>query len=202
MKSVIEVWLITMLSGVCGSVGVGFFLERLTVTVSYYELTAPGEYLRMSLLLGLPMTAFLAALSTWRVPGTICRRQAFQPMVVAVLAMITAVLIAGALGLFSKVAWPDHAGDSGLPASRLWFCRGLHYGVLALSLIGCFWLLWREWVVMRSSRSACSDGFSQRSLMELSTQPTEVANSALSFNGEPQATARKSDDASDLPLND
>jgi hypothetical protein len=179
MKSVIQVWLITMLSGVCGSMGVGVFLERLTVLVSYYELTAPGEYMRMSLLWGLPMTAILAALSTWRVPSRICRRQSLYPMVVAIIAMITAVLIAGASGLFSKMAWPNHAGDSGLPASRFWFCRGLHYGVLAMSLIGWFWLLGREWAVIRGSRSACSVGFSQRSFVDLSTQPTEVASSAL-----------------------
>ncbi len=129
--------------------GVGVFLERLTVLVSYYELTAPGEYIRMSLLLGLPMTAILAACSTWRIPSRICRRQALYPMVVAVIAMITAVLIAGASGLFSKMAWPDHAGDSGLPVSRLWFCRGLHYGVSVMSLTGWFWLLWREWAVFR-----------------------------------------------------
>ena len=173
MKSVIEVWLITLLSGVCGSVGVGVFLERLTVLVSYYELTAPGEYTRMSLLWGLPMTAILAACSTWRVPSRICRREAFLPLVVAVIAMATAVLTAGSLGLFSKMAWPDHAGDSGLPASRLWFCLGLHYGVLGMSLIGWFGLLWREWVVIRSARSACSAGFSlQRLCSEASSTRT------------------------------
>lgn len=179
MKSVIEVWLITVLSGVCGSVGVGVFLEKLIVLVSYYELTAPGEYMRMSLLWGLPMTAIVAAYGTWRCPKRICRRQGFMPLVVAVLAIAAAVLLAGALGLFSKVAWPDHAGDSGLPASRLWFCRGLHYGALAMSLIGWFWLLGREWAVIRGSRSVCSAGFSRRSFVDLSTQPTEVANSAL-----------------------
>lgn len=149
MRSVIEVWLITMLSGVCGSVGVGVFLEKLTVLVSYYELTSPGEYMRMSLLCGLPMTAILAACSTWRVPGRICRRHAFYPMVVAVIAIAMAVLIAGAVGLFCKMGWPDHAGDSGLPASRLWFCRGLHYGVSVMSLTGWFWLFWREWAAFR-----------------------------------------------------
>lgn len=153
MKSVIEVWLITLLSGACGSVAVGFFLERLTVVVSYYELTAPGEYTRMSLLLGLPMTAILAACSTWRVPSRIGRRDALLPLVVAVIAMGTGVLIAGSLGLFSKMAWPDHAGDSGLPASRLWFCLGLQYGLLAPSLIGWLWLLWREWSVIRGPKS-------------------------------------------------
>ena len=166
MKQAVAVWLTVILSGLCSSLGLGVFLERLIVLVSYYELTAPGEYTRMSLLLGLPMTAILAAFSTWRIPSRICRRQALYPMVVAVIAMITAVLIAGTLGLFSKMARPDHVGDSGLPASRLWFCRGLHYGVLAMSLIGWFWLLWREWAVIRGSRSACSVGFSQRSLKD------------------------------------
>lgn len=187
MKAAIEVWLLTLLSGICGSVGVGVLLERLTVLVSYYELTAPGEYMRMSLLWGLPMTAILAAFSTWRVPSRIYRRQASHPIVLAVVAIGLAVLIAGAMGLSSKMAWPGQAGDSGLPASRLWFCRGLHYGVLSISLTGWILLLWREWAVIRAIRSARSVGFSQCSLRNSVAKPSEVNAPEVWSNGESQA---------------
>lgn len=139
-------WLTTATSGLVGGWVVGSLLERAIEFVSYYEITGPNELQNEAFLLALPLSCAAGAVATWTCAEQFSIRPAMRLLACTVLSILGGLSTGAALFLMAKTGLlTDNPNCFSVPATRLWFCRGLLSGSILFSLIGFAWFVWAEY---------------------------------------------------------